>query len=302
MGATRKKDIYDICVEFDLLVVEDDPYYFLQQDAYVPKASRLSAPSSTSSSTKGDSDSDADAYIAKLAPSYLKFDYQGRVIRLDTFSKTIAPGSRLGWFTCNKLFAERLERQGECSTQAPCGFGQSFVAQLLTKQWGFGGYVRWLRGLRAEYTMRRDIFVDALCNEFAVSQSYAAQGVWAGCTAFVARPRPQLTSGRSNLEYADEKHAFGTKPLFSFVPPSAGMFVWLRIHFENHPAFTGEPADTAKLEEKLWTLIADAGVLIGPGTYFAATPDIQAASPLEGHFRIAFSNAEVSYFLAQRID
>jgi hypothetical protein len=74
------------------------------------------------------------------------FDYQGRVVRLDTFSKvrhgfymsilpsgwtsiwqTIAPGSRLGWFTCNPLFAERLERQGETSFQAPCGFGQVFV-------------------------------------------------------------------------------------------------------------------------------------------------------------------------------
>jgi len=79
---------------------------------------------------------------------WCSFDYQGRVIRLDTFSKvtgricvltfgwlertfyqTIAPGSRLGFFTCNGVFAERLERQGETSTQAPCGFGQvSIVA------------------------------------------------------------------------------------------------------------------------------------------------------------------------------
>lgn len=53
-----------------------------------------------------------------------RVDTQGRVIRLDTFSKTIAPGVRLGWFTCNPMFAERLERQGEVSTQAPCGVGQ----------------------------------------------------------------------------------------------------------------------------------------------------------------------------------
>lgn len=294
MGATRKKDIYDVCVEFDLLIVEDDPYYFLQQDPYVPRSARSKASSSSSSPPSKD-DSEADAYIAKLAPSYLKFDYQGRVVRLDTFSKTIAPGTRLGWFTCNARFAERLERQGECSTQAPCGFGQSFVAQLLTQQWGFNGYVRWLRGLRTEYTMRRDIFIDALCDEFSTSQTYVAQGTWAGCTAFVARPRPRQVSrsAQASLEYADEKHTFGTKPLFSFVPPSSGMFVWLRVHFENHPAFTGEPEDTAKLEEKLWVKIAEAGVLIGPGMYFAATPDIDDAAPLEGHFRIAFSNAEV---------
>lgn len=38
--------------------------------------------------------------------------------------QTIAPGSRLGWHTCAPIFAERLERIGETSTQAPCGFGQ----------------------------------------------------------------------------------------------------------------------------------------------------------------------------------
>jgi aromatic amino acid aminotransferase I len=75
----------------------------------------------------------------------------------------VAPGSRLGWFTCSPLFAERLERQGETTTQAPCGFGQvrlatlsrgslafsrfiqSLVTQLLLT-WKFDGYVRWLHG------------------------------------------------------------------------------------------------------------------------------------------------------------
>lgn len=98
--------------------MEDDPYYFLQQDPYVPAKDRKKASGSSKALD------DAEAYVASLAPSYLKFDYQGRVIRLDSFSKTIAPGSRLGWFTCNEVFAERLERQGETSTQAPCGFGQ----------------------------------------------------------------------------------------------------------------------------------------------------------------------------------
>ncbi|KAH8118799.1 PLP-dependent transferase [Phellopilus nigrolimitatus] len=284
MGATRKKEIYNVCVEFDIVIVEDDPYYFLQQDPYAPRAERKYA----RGAKPGDDDDDAGAaaFLANLAPSFLKFDYQGRVVRLDTFSKTIAPGARLGWFTCNPIFAERFERQGETSTQAPCGFGQSIVAQLLTKQWGFAGYVRWLRGLRTEYTHRRDFFVDALCTQFDVRSAYVGQGAWAGCTALVARPRlPSKGKG------VDEKTAFGAeeKPLFSFVPPSAGMFVWLKIHFENHPSFTG-PQDKAVLETKLWTQLGDAGVLVGPGWMFAATDNVQSES--EGHMRIAFSNAE----------
>jgi hypothetical protein len=44
--------------------------------------------------------------------------------------QTIAPGSRLGWFTCNPVFAERLERQGETTTAAACGFSQVSPALL----------------------------------------------------------------------------------------------------------------------------------------------------------------------------
>lgn len=53
-----------------------------------------------------------------------RFDYEGRVVRLDTFSKTVAPGSRLGWVTGSPVLVDRILRVGEVSTQAPCGFGQ----------------------------------------------------------------------------------------------------------------------------------------------------------------------------------
>ncbi|KAL5507793.1 hypothetical protein ACEPAH_5411 [Sanghuangporus vaninii] len=283
MGATRKKEIYNICVEFDIIIVEDDPYYFLQEGPYVPRNIRSSA---SSSSKSKDEISD---YIASLAPSFLKFDYQGRVIRLDSFSKTIAPGSRLGWFTCNERFAERLERQGETSTQAPCGFGQSIITQLLTKQWGFEGYIRWLKGLRSEYSRRRDFFLDELLSLFDVRSVYMAQGTWAGCTVFVARPRPHSGRAINNAISEKQDFPFGDKPLFSFVAPTSGMFVWIKIHFENLPSFSA-PEDKATMEVRLWEKIADAGVLIGPGWIFAATEDVPQEA--EGHFRIAFSHAE----------
>lgn len=47
----------------DIIIIEDDPYYFLQEGVYVPKAGR----------TQLFSDSDSDQkFIASLAPSYLK--------------------------------------------------------------------------------------------------------------------------------------------------------------------------------------------------------------------------------------
>ncbi|KAL7282645.1 hypothetical protein ACG7TL_004118 [Trametes sanguinea] len=273
MGAARKKEIYEICVEYDVIIVEDDPYYFLQMGAYVPKDERASQASSL----------DSEKWISSLTPSYLKFDYQGRVIRLDTFSKTIAPGSRLGFFTCNPRFAERLERAGETSTQAPCGFGQSMVAQLLTT-WQFDGYARWLHGLAAQYKARRDFMIDALSEEFKLKTSLCTTGSWRGCTIYTASPKPL----RRALEMSEKAALFDAddgRPYFSLVPPSAGMFVWLKMHFENVRGFKEGDEDT--LEMKLWTKIAEAGVLIGPGHYFAADED--GVSPGEAHFRMSFS-------------
>ncbi|KAI0751113.1 PLP-dependent transferase [Daedaleopsis nitida] len=284
MGIDRKKEIYDICVEYgmlnvqrntDIIIVEDDPYFFLQMGTYVAKSERASQATLA----------DPEAWITTLAPSFLKLDYQGRVIRLDTFSKTIAPGARLGFFTCNPRFAERLERAGETSTQAPCGFGQSLITQLLTS-WKYEGYARWLQGLAVQYKSRRDFFIDALEEEFHLRRSVGATGAWTGCTVYTASAKPQNVFGRS-LQMSEKFGGFGAKPLFSFVPPTSGMFVWLKMHFENAPGF--QPGDEETMEMKLWTAIAEAGVLIGPGRYFSA--DDEGVNPVEGHFRISFSFA-----------
>lgn len=155
MLADRKKEIYAICVKYDVIICEDEPYYFLYADPWVSQKKRKEAVGAGHSTTK---EKGMEDFLKKLPPSYLKFDYQGRVIRLDTFSKTIAPGSRLGWFVCNPLFKERLLRATEATTQAPCGLGQAMVTKLLTT-WKYEGYVRWLRGIKATYAMRRDWMV-----------------------------------------------------------------------------------------------------------------------------------------------
>ncbi|KAJ7744473.1 pyridoxal phosphate-dependent transferase [Mycena maculata] len=270
--AARKKEIYQICVEF----VEDDPYFVLQEGQYVPKAQRKQQ--SESAPTGLD---EASHFIASLEPSYLKFDYQGRVIRLDTFSKTIAPGCRLGWYTCNPMFAERLERAAETSTQAPCGFGQSLVTAALL-EWKYEGYIRWLKGLRLQYTLRRDFFVDCLGEEFHLTVAPGTVGLWEGCDVYSAFVKPT----RSLTGYFNEKAPLGNA-LFSFSPPTSGMFVWLKLHFDQHPAFS--TMSSKDLEMKLWIELAEAGLLVGPGAIFWPTGDY--ASETTGHFRISFSNS-----------
>ncbi|EPS98782.1 hypothetical protein FOMPIDRAFT_1024508 [Fomitopsis schrenkii] len=273
MGAARKKEIYDVCVEYDIIIVEDDPYFFLQQGEYSPKAARADSMDAISE----------EAWISTLAPSFLKFDYEGRVIRLDTFSKYIAPGSRLGWHTCNPLFADRLERQGETSAQAPCGFGQSLVTQLLY-HWKYEGYTRWLHGLAVQYKTRRDWFIDCLSEELHLEATTSSDvSFWKNSVVYDAYPK------RSNSWMMSEKGSVGTK-LFSFVPPTAGMFIWIKVHFNNIPAYRRGGQDEESPEIQLWTKIADAGVLIAPGWFFAANADNPPTDELEGHFRVSFSN------------
>jgi len=270
MYGKRKKEIYAICVEYDIVIIEDDPYYFLQQGPYVPKADRAQRLTPD----------DDERFLASLAPSYLKFDYQGRVIRLDTCSKTIAPGCRLGWFTCNPMFAERFERQGEVSTQAPCGFGQVMVASLLLN-WHYTGYIRWLKAIRVQYTQRRDFMLDCFDEAFDLRVVPATSGFREGCDVYHASLKPKGLGRRFS-----EK---SSPTIFSFVPPSAGMFVWLQLHFENHPSFS--TLGYKQLEMKLWEKIAEAGVLFAPGFMFSAEV-VTDETKGDGHYRISFSNLQ----------
>jgi len=268
MGVNRKKEIYDICVRYDVIIVEDDPYYFLQEGSYTPKSRRT---------TRTAAFVDNDAFLANLIPSFLKFDYQGRVIRLDTFSKTIAPGSRLGWFTCSPLFAERLERQSEVSTQAPCGFSQSLVTKLLLT-WKYDGYLRWLKDLGAEYTRRRDQLMDCLHEEFTLQFEEPNDG----------GPIRYLAYLKSKTDPITEKFSHPGTLVFSFVPPSSGMFIWIRMHFEEYPAVSSKKES---LEIQLWTRLAEAGLLIAPGYIF---DPIRAVNDRRGHYRLSFSEADAS--------
>ncbi|KAH9012428.1 PLP-dependent transferase [Lactarius pseudohatsudake] len=277
MRLERKKAIYDICVEYDVIIVEDDPYFFLQVGEFVPKSQRKAE-------REPPAGEEVERFIDSLEPSFLRVDTQGRVIRMDTFSKTIAPGVRLGWFTCSPLFAERLERIGETSAQSPCGLGQALVAALLT-QWTFDGYIRWLRGLRTQYQHRRDFLVDCLAEEFEL---FPAPDAASGGPASLCAYR------RGSL---DEKTRT-TRPLLSFVPPSSGMFVWVKLYFGDVPDKRDE-SDGSVLtpDRQFWEALAEARVLVAPGWFFLPA-ELRGAPPAEadrqiGHVRLSYTPSDM---------
>lgn len=153
-GEQRRRDVYKIAQKHDLIIFEDEPYYFLQMQPYTgPNAPDVPPPASH------------EAFIKALVPSYLSMDVDGRVLRLDSFSKVVAPGTRVGWLVGAEQLIERFTRHSEVSTQNPSGVSQMVLYKLLDEAWGHKGYLDWLINIRMEYTGRRDILCNA-CEEY----------------------------------------------------------------------------------------------------------------------------------------
>lgn len=149
-GAARRQAIYDVAQKHDLYIIEDEPYYYLQMPPYKgPNTAGAALPDNV------------EDYLASLIPSLLSIDVDGRVMRMDSFSKILVPGSRLGWITASAQIVERYIRHAEVASQGPSGFSQIVLYKLLDETWGHDGFLRWLMNLRTKYTKRRDTILAA---------------------------------------------------------------------------------------------------------------------------------------------
>ena len=77
----RRRQIYSICRKHDVIILEDDPYFYLQFSA-------------SSVAPRG---------LQDLGASYLSLDVDGRVIRLDSFSKV-----------CVCVFSRAVKQEIKC--------------------------------------------------------------------------------------------------------------------------------------------------------------------------------------------
>jgi aromatic amino acid aminotransferase I / 2-aminoadipate transaminase len=173
-GAARRRAIYQVAQKHDIYILEDEPYYFLQMQPYTgPDAPDIPPPASN------------EEFLKALVPTYLSMDVDGRVMRMDSFSKVIAPGTRVGWITASEQIVERFVRHNENSNQNPSGISQMFLYKLLDEGWGHSGYLGWLIALRLAYTKRRDTIL-AACEKFLpkdlVSWNPPAAGMFVSIT------------------------------------------------------------------------------------------------------------------------
>ncbi|KAJ5614435.1 aromatic aminotransferase Aro8 [Penicillium herquei] len=151
----RRKDIYAVAEKHDLYIIEDEPYYFLQ---FQTGKSEVYANSDQSPRSESES---VEAFLSNLIPSYLSLDVSGRVLRLDSTSKILAPGLRCSWMTGSADIISRFLYLHDATIVSPSGLSQLALHTLLDGVWGHEGFMKWLLYLRDEYTQRRKITLEA---------------------------------------------------------------------------------------------------------------------------------------------
>eukprot|EP00035_Acanthoeca_spectabilis_P039389 m.61726 g.61726 ORF g.61726 m.61726 type:complete len:507 (+) comp9576_c0_seq1:1383-2903(+) len=137
ISAGRRRELYDICCKHDLWIIEDDPYVYLTMGG--PDAAKPEGMPGAAITT----------------PSFLSMDIQGRVVRLDSFSKTIAPGIRVGWLTARAEVVQKATQCSEVLSWTLSGVSQTVLLTLL-QGWGPEGFDAHLRRIQHLYRTRRD--------------------------------------------------------------------------------------------------------------------------------------------------
>ncbi|OTB16836.1 hypothetical protein K445DRAFT_316319 [Daldinia sp. EC12] len=281
LSLERRKELYSICSKYDVIVIEDDPYWYLQYPSAAveeAKARNLPIPEPKIANTL--EKKSGYEYLDSLAPSFLSIDVDGRVVRLDTFSKTVAPGCRMGWITSSPSICERILRVSETGTQQPSGFAQVVIAGTIMgpqpeasaafaarsakdratfSGWKMDGWVRWLAGLRGQYERRMNRMSKILEEHaYQLKQSTPVRG-------------------------SDSDWGVITKTqLYDFKWPRGGMFLWLHMRFETHPLWKaagsrGNLIDGVALSTALMIFLTRKPylVLVSPGLMFSATDKIR---------------------------
>lgn len=131
----RRLEILEIARENDILVLEDNPYGLL--------------------------------YFDQPAPDAIRSVERDGVVYLGTFSKTLAPGFRVGWALAPHAIREKLVLANEAAVLSPSSFSQLVISEYLsTADWR--NQIATFRGV---YKERKNAMISAL-NEYLPELSW----------------------------------------------------------------------------------------------------------------------------------
>jgi 2-aminoadipate transaminase len=151
MPESRRKQLIDIANEYDLLIVEDDPYSKIRFDALNVKPIKA-------------------------------FDDEGRVIYMSTFSKILSPGFRLAWTVASEELTRRMEICKQALDLCTNTFTQ-FIANEFIRRGSLDLHIMKIREI---YRPKRDIMMSSVKKYFP--DGYVCHKPKGGMFAWVTLP------------------------------------------------------------------------------------------------------------------
>ena len=140
LTAERRTEILEICREESIFVIEDNPYGLLGFD--------------------------------RPSPNAMRAEDSENVLYLGTFSKTIAPGFRVGWALVPQSLKEKLVIASESSILCPSNFTQLAISSYLSDQpWRYQ-----IASFTQLYKVRRDAMLETLEETFPKGATWTKPG------------------------------------------------------------------------------------------------------------------------------
>jgi 2-aminoadipate transaminase len=191
LAVARRRRLVELARERDLLVLEDDPYGLVRFEGEAP-------------------------------PTLFELDGGERVVYSSSFSKTIAPGLRVGYFILPRSLEEELEAIAVSTYITPVLLGQATVHEFLRR----GLLEPNLERVRTLLGSRRDAMLEALERDFTTARWSRPEGgyfIWLELAANLDAGElleRAAAAGVTFVKGADFGGAANTARLaFSFVSP-----------------------------------------------------------------------------------
>ena len=216
MPESRRKKLVDIAHEYNLIIIEDDPYGKLRYD--FPAIKPIKA-----------------------------FDDEGRVIYMSTFSKILAPGFRLAWIIAEEDIMRKLALCKQAQDLCTAGFSQ-YIAYEFIKS---GSLDLHIMKICEMYKPKRDIMMNSMKKYFP--EGYICNKPNGGMFAWVTLPE-QIDTEAMFLDAFKEKVAYVHGKAFC-VDGSGGSSMRLNFSYStNEQLETGMKRLGTVIERKMKVL------------------------------------------------
>lgn len=124
LSEIRRRKVYELAQKYNFLIVEDDPYCFIH-------------------------------FLDKQPTSFFSLDTDGRVIRLDSFSKIMSSGIRVGIITAHKDIVKKVVMHNDSSTIHASSLSQMLLYKLF-QAWEPQNFEEHFKDIQKFYRERRD--------------------------------------------------------------------------------------------------------------------------------------------------